>query len=1249
MGLTEETAHSFESFSVQDCIQVNELGTTTATGHRRFDMGSPKASSSMHATSFRFIALALLLALLSWAGIDLFAQLNKKEQSLAPGDVDGNGQVDIWDARSLDRSLASKSFRVPYPSVADVSQNGVIDRGDFEALEKRAHGISTIETSVNDDNDAPVVIGGIATVEVSDTFLPLDITEGSVRITSAATNYDSGVCRLVHLSYGSSLVYHWDTTHLRPASDYVAEVQLKKRPRGHEASSDADEPKSTVSDEAPLPGQNPASASETSARKQVQTDVLPISYTVPVADNPAASSTGNSTAADSDVASVADGSPRQQQDVPSSDDVVSGSGSTDDNGSADSPQQSSHNIDFGHSPRDSSRIQIRLVGRPREFPLLAECVDLSLPFWNLDLQIARRYFYTATKQSAVSEFGRGWAHAFGLRLKEHTDGMIEVRGGGPFTPAFQPVGQGQYRTLGGSYNQLVRDPDGAFRLFMKSGEKWRFDSSLRLTSILDDQGHAITVEYDDDRLHRIVDEAQQSLTFEYNSEALVTRVRDSLGRTATYQYDDAQNLIAVTSPVGSTQSYAYDDEHRLTHVAEHGSAIRTIAYGVDGLVERIDGRQPIEFRYQVDPFDNGGRTIQAAGSQLLYEEVATDGRVVARRMGTEGEAVRFDYDDKNELQKLTGPGSITWSMERDLLEKRTTLTLPDGGQKSWFDLPERNGAAAIDANGVATMLRFLDNGQLTHVIHPDGLTEVRRYPETRDGSLVKCELRSGQTVQYTFDNRGLLQAAQLNKDLPSKYFYDGAGNLVLASNQWGTLIFQYDQYSRLVTCTYPGSRTIRYEYDKQGRRTSVTDPNNNVLKYDYDDKGRITGIRRNGDSEVIAYAYDSAGNVAAKNSANGMSVEYAHDVLGAATSIVSRGVDGESISTFTYTYDTAGRRTGSVRDGGEEKYLYDSCGRLAEVKVDGEVTHSFQYDSAGNRLASSGAQYASNVMNQTSRAGDSTQTFDLNGNLNAQVRAAERTAYEHDATNRLLYVRLPQQQTVAYQYDPLGRLATRTVNGQTTRYFWDGEQMLTAETDGRQSVRSFIWGREAEELVAFETDGEVFYTGQDASLSITHVTDSDGKLLGEISYDPFGAPRGDNFTDLPFRFRAAFFDEQTQLYCMGSRWYAPTRGTYLERHPLSPLNGIHPYAYASGDPFNTSPNRDASSTHESNDFASRILNKPVHQSAMPSAVPMRLLRNDVQPANISRSRLQRSHLNNWPFNDTSPILVGQLDGVRVSR
>lgn len=114
--------------------------------------------------------LASLLALLPVSAIAGCLSLHGVLTITTPGDADGNGAVDIWDVRSIARCVDSKHFRVLCPENADVTQNGVVDKGDAEAIEKVVHGQSTVAISAGNDVGDSLFIGGNVVVRVAETL-----------------------------------------------------------------------------------------------------------------------------------------------------------------------------------------------------------------------------------------------------------------------------------------------------------------------------------------------------------------------------------------------------------------------------------------------------------------------------------------------------------------------------------------------------------------------------------------------------------------------------------------------------------------------------------------------------------------------------------------------------------------------------------------------------------------------------------------------------------------------------------------------------------------------------------------------------------------------------------------------------------------------------------------------------------------------------------------------------------------------
>lgn len=1069
-----------------------------------------------------------------------------------PGDVDGNGTVDIWDARSLDRSLASDRFRVLDPASGDVSQNQQLDRGDLEAIEKRAHGISTLSVMVGAEENAPVVIGGVVTLQAADTFLPLNVKSGTVRIRSSAAEYDSGSQPLTHAENGRFLYYHWDTSDLIPADDYIVEVNLRKQP--------------------PQPLQPPPADSGGKASAPEKRDAA---AKVDAPDRDAPSSTEQPLVAESSAAPPTDvrRDATAPEDGRAETDAQATAEKTSSAGDGALAQAHPASAEPGDLISFRKRIQVRLVGRPREPALLAEAVDLSLPYWGLGLELARRYYYTSTEPTQQTSFGRGWTHSYGIQLREHTDGMVEVLGGGPLGHWFREAEDGQYQPAGGNPHRLTRDPDGSFQLLLTGGEVWTFNTDLRPVSVRDDQSHSIDLEYDDqNRLMAIADESGQRISITYDAEGLISHINDSAGRTVTYKYDPEHNLVAASGPAGRAVGYQYDAQQRLVAITSGDHVWQKLAYDDSGRLAAVAEPESTTLEYSVATIGPGGRTLHTPYGGAIDEQVAANGQLLRRRFGEGFDSIEYTFNTQEQRLRLLGNSEITNEISRDPTDGTVRLTATGEPDAVFEQTAGENEVVVTDANRIKTTVRQLDTGEPTHILHPDGTYEVRLYEDSDEGRHVQRQLRSGQVAEYWYDDRGLLQSKNLGPGLTSRYRYDARGNLLSASNARGEITFKYDDRSRLVSCTYPGNRTFRYEYDDLDRRIAMVDPDGHRCAYQYDDRDRLVAIHRGAKEPLVAYEYEAGRIPARRNFGNGVRVSISANSIGDITSLHLNDLAGNVLASHSYSYDGAGRRTQYKSQRAERAYDYDQRGRLiAAVEADAEPL-SLTYDPAGNRTSVSRAgvseRYASTVLNQYSAVGGVRRSFDLNGNLNARTLAGQRTAYEYDAENHLLRVRLPDRTYVLYEYDPLGRLASRTFRGETVRYLWDGDQLALMEDERHQTLQVYVWGSQIDELVAVAEGDHIYYCSQDALSSVTEITDSEGTLVGQIGYSPFGSPNGEGWTDLPFRFTAALFDPATGLHCMRHRWYEAETGTYLQPHPMAPFGTAHPYAYADNDPVN---------------------------------------------------------------------------------
>ena len=112
-------------------------------------------------------------------------------------------------------------------------------------------------------------------------------------------------------------------------------------------------------------------------------------------------------------------------------------------------------------------------------------------------------------------------------------------------------------------------------------------------------------------------------------------------------------------------------------------------------------------------------------------------------------------------------------------------------------------------------------------------------------------------------------------------------------------------------------------------------------------------------------------------------------------------------------------------------------------------------------------------------------------------------------------------------------------------------------------------------------DNETYFYRKDAQGNIISLLDKNGSAVVEYKYDAWGnhAILDGNGNDLasgvgvlnPFRYRSYYYDEETDLYYLQTRYYDPELGRFLSQDDVSYLapdsiNGLNLYAYCSNNP-----------------------------------------------------------------------------------
>ncbi|MCF5724381.1 RHS repeat-associated core domain-containing protein, partial [Pseudomonas syringae] len=169
--------------------------------------------------------------------------------------------------------------------------------------------------------------------------------------------------------------------------------------------------------------------------------------------------------------------------------------------------------------------------------------------------------------------------------------------------------------------------------------------------------------------------------------------------------------------------------------------------------------------------------------------------------------------------------------------------------------------------------------------------------------------------------------------------------------------------------------------------------------------------------------------------------------------------------------------------------------------------------------------------------------------------------------HRLVEVKKTNGQTASYRYDPFGRRISKTVDGITTEFFWQGDKLIAEHHKDKH--RSFIYEPDSfRPMVMLEGFGpketKPYHYQLDHLGTPQELTTPEGEIVWSAHYRAYGEiSRLDiGKVDNSIRFQGQYFDEESGLHYNRHRYYNPDIGRYLTPDPVKLAGGINGYQYA---------------------------------------------------------------------------------------
>ena len=168
----------------------------------------------------------------------------------------------------------------------------------------------------------------------------------------------------------------------------------------------------------------------------------------------------------------------------------------------------------------------------------------------------------------------------------------------------------------------------------------------------------------------------------------------------------------------------------------------------------------------------------------------------------------------------------------------------------------------------------------------------------------------------------------------------------------------------------------------------------------------------------------------------------------------------------------------------------------------------------------------------------------------------------------------------SFTYDAGGVRQSKTANGVTTSYFTEGNRIHKEE---RSDDKTLIYAYDASGLASITYNGTLYYVQKNFQGDIVALVNQSGNVVAKYVYDAWGNGKVCNASGTentsssfigninPFRYRGYYYDVETGLYYLQTRYYDPQAGRFLSPDSvdyIAPdiIGGLNLYAYCNNNP-----------------------------------------------------------------------------------
>lgn len=756
-----------------------------------------------------------------------------------------------------------------------------------------------------------------------------------------------------------------------------------------------------------------------------------------------------------------------------------------------------------------------------------------------------------------------------------------------------------------------------------NGTSYQYNGLGNVVSSVDKNGNKIEYNYNSGNAYDVssIDSQYNKTNLIYDSNHNITEIeseysnndkiseqylRNSFGQITTTRTVNEQNIyeIIITENTYISSATLATFGKLNTHTDERGNVTKYF-YTENGLLKGVCLNDDKGTLYEYDAYGQlikvSLATYNSETNSLDYSTTRNDDRI------------EYSYNSKHELEGIFTSGT-NYSFDYDVFGNLKSVRI-DNDNVTTEELTEY----------ILTTYNYEEgNGNLTSISYGNGVVVYYLY-DNLDRVIGVCYNENTEnSVIYTYSSNGQISSIyDADNSILYKYSYDGNGKLINEKAKKNNTvlydrIYKYDEDGRL-------TNESLYSLDNHSNLISSTN-------YVYDSDNRLQRII-NSSGESIEYAYDVFGRIYSKTSTandNFSLTKYYNYVSTINTTtgyisderIIKNGT--QSIGSILYTYDERGNITRIVYETEYEiTYEYDDKNQLIrENNSKLGHTYLYSYDFGGNLRCREVRNYTQQPL---SEFGDQPplymELFSYNdsswGDLRTGYSSASVTSTNENVSGTTTYdgsgnpITYFNGNNFVFAWEKGRQLASATINGTTYEYKYNQDGIRIEKSSGNKKYEYTLNGNQiSRELVS--TNGTInkdsyFYYDANGIISsakiliytptvveynlvfstnmhgdVYEIFNSDGTSIISIAYNAWGEHqityKTDNITlrtlacETPFRYRGYFYDSETGLYYLNSRYYDAKMCRFINADETSYLGangdmqGFNLYAYCSNNP-----------------------------------------------------------------------------------